>query len=249
MKILVAVKRVVDYNVKVHVLPDNSGVDIGTAKMSMNPFDEIAVEEAVRLKEAGKADEVVAVSIGAAKTLDTLRVAMAMGADRSIHVTTDAILEPAAVAKVLAKVIESEQPDLVLLGKQAIDDDAAQVAQMLSAYADMPVATCANKIDLEADCVTVERETDDGSMTVEAALPAIVSADLRLAEPRYVTLPSMMKAKKKPVQAVDLAAFGVDVSARLTTLTVQEPPARAAGVKLNNVDELIHVLKNTAKVL
>lgn len=249
MKILVAVKRVVDYNVKVHVLPDNSGVDIATAKMSMNPFDEIAIEAAVRLKEAGKADEIVAVGIGAAKTVDTLRVAMAMGADRSVHVTTDDALEPSAVAKVLAKVVQSEQPDLVLLGKQAIDDDASQVAQMLSARVGMPVATCANKIELDDGTVTVERETDDGSMTVKAALPAIVTADLRLAEPRYVTLPSMMKAKKKPVQAIALSDFGLDVAARLRTLSVQEPPARAAGVKLNSVDELIHVLKNTAKVL
>lgn len=249
MKILVAVKRVVDYNVKVHPLADKSDVDTSTAKMSMNPFDEIAVEAAVRLKEKGAADEVVAVGIGPAKTLDTLRVALAMGADRAVHVQTDAFVEPLAVAKTLAAVAKKETPDLILLGKQAIDNDAAQVPQMLSALLDLPVAVCATSIAVEGGKVTVSRETDEGLLTVSASLPAVVSADLRLAEPRYVTLPSMMKAKKKPVETVDIASVGVDLARRVILKSVEEPAGRTGGVKLASVDELIDVLKNKEKVL
>ncbi len=250
MRILVAVKRVVDYNVKVHVLPDHSDVDIANVKMSMNPFDEIAVEQAVRLKEAGKADEVVAVSIGPDKTVDTLRVALAMGADRAVHIKhDDTKLEPIAVAKLLAAVVKREEPGLVLLGKQAIDNDAGQVPQMLSALVDMPVAINVSGIELDGTKITCVRETDTGLMKVEGELPAVVSADLRLAEPRYVTLPNMMKAKKKPVDAVEAAELA-DIGARtVQMIEAVEPPARSAGVKLNSVDELIDVLKNTAKVL
>lgn len=250
MRILVAVKRVVDYNVKVHVLPDHSDVDTANVKMSMNPFDEIAVEQAVRLKEAGQADEVVAVSIGPDKTVDTLRVAMAMGADRAIHIKhPDAKIEPLAVAKLLAAVAKREEAALVLLGKQAIDNDAGQVPQMLSALLDWPVAINVSSLQLEGSKITCVRETDTGLMKVEGELPAVVSADLRLAEPRYVTLPNMMKAKKKPVDAIE-AADVADIGKRTLDLQeVIEPPARSAGVKLNSVDELIDVLKNTAKVL
>lgn len=250
MRILVAVKRVVDYNVKVHVLPDHSDVDTANVKMSMNPFDEIAVEQAVRLKEAGKADEVVVVSIGPDKTVDTLRVAMAMGADRAIHIKhDDTKVEPLAVAKLLAAVVKREEPGLVLLGKQAIDNDAGQVPQMLSALLDWPVAINVSSLQLEGSKITCVRETDTGLMKVEGELPAVVSADLRLAEPRYVTLPNMMKAKKKPVDAIE-AADVADIGKRTLDLQeVIEPPARSAGVKLNSVDELIDVLKNTAKVL
>lgn len=250
MRILVAVKRVVDYNVKVHVLPDHSDVDTANVKMSMNPFDEIAVEQAVRLKEAGKASEVVAVSIGPDKTVDTLRVALAMGADRAVHIKhADTKMEPLAVAKLLASVVKREQPGLVLLGKQAIDNDAGQVPQMLSAMVDMPVAINVSGLELDGTSITCVRETDNGLMTVAGELPAVVSADLRLAEPRYVTLPNMMKAKKKPVEAVEAAELA-DIGAKSVEMTeAVEPPARSAGVKLNSVDELIDVLKNTAKVL
>ena len=242
MRILVAVKRVVDYNVKVHVLPDHSDVDTANVKMSMNPFDEIAVEQAVRLKEAGKADEVVVVSIGPDKTVDTLRVAMAMGADRAIHIKhDDTKVEPLAVAKLLA--------GLVLLGKQAIDNDAGQVPQMLSALLDWPVAINVSGLEVDGSKIVCVRETDTGLMKVEGELPAVVSADLRLAEPRYVTLPNMMRAKKKPVVAIE-AAEVADIGQRSLELQeVIEPPARSGGVKLNSVDELINVLKNTAKVL
>ena len=249
MKILVAVKRVVDYNVKVHVLPDHSDVDIVTAKMSMNPFDEIAVEQAVRLKEAGKADEVVVVSIGPAKTVDTLRVAMAMGADRALHITWDNHLEPFGVAKLLAKVVERERPDLLIFGKQAIDNDAAQVPQMISAMCDLPVATNVSKLALDGTTVTATRETDSGLLTVKSELPCIVSADLRLAEPRYVTLPNMMKAKKKPVETLAAQDLVADLAPLNIRTEVVEPPARAAGQKLDNVDQLIDVLKNKVKVL
>ena len=248
MRILVAVKRVVDYNVKVHVLPDHSDVDTANVKMSMNPFDEIAVEQAVRLKEAGQADEVVAVSIGPDKTVDTLRVAM--GADRAIHIKhPDTKIEPLAVAKLLAAVAKREEAALVLLGKQAIDNDAGQVPQMLSALLDWPVAINVSSLQLEGSKIVCVRETDTGLMKVEGELPAVVSADLRLAEPRYVTLPNMMKAKKKPVVAIE-AAEVADIGQRSLELQeVIEPPARSGGVKLNSVDELIDVLKNTAKVL
>ncbi len=249
MKILVAVKRVVDYNVKVHALADHSDVDIASAKMSMNPFDEIAVEMAVRLREAGKADEVVAVSIGPDKTVDTLRVAMAMGADRAVHVNGPARLEPIAVAKILAEVCRREAPGLILMGKQAVDNDAGQVPQMLSAMLDMPVAINASALELEGSRVTVLRETDSGLLRVAADLPAVVSADLRLAEPRYVTLPKMMKAKKKPVETLEAEALAPGLTESLSIVEVIDPPARAAGVKLDNVDALIDVLRNKLKVL
>ncbi len=250
MRILVAVKRVVDYNVKVHVLPDHSDVDTANVKMSMNPFDEIAVEEAVRLKESGKANEVVAVSIGPDKTVDTLRVALAMGADRAIHIKhDDPKLEPLSVAKLLAAVVKREEPGLVLMGKQAIDNDAGQVPQMLSALVDMPVAINVSALEVEGGDVVCTRETDTGLMKVKAALPAVVSADLRLAEPRYVTLPNMMKARKKPVEALEAANLAELGEKSLSIVEVVEPPARSGGVKLSSVDELIDVLKNTAKVL
>ena len=250
MRILVAVKRVVDYNVKVHVLPDHSDVDTANVKMSMNPFDEIAVEQAVRLKEAGKADEVVAVSIGPDKTVDTLRVALAMGADRAVHVKhDDTKMEPAAVARLLAAVAKREEAGLILLGKQAIDNDAGQVPSMMSALLDMPVATNVSKLEIDGGSVTCVRETDTGLMTVKGELPAVVSADLRLAEPRYVTLPTLMKAKKQPIAAVEASELA-DIGGRAVEMTeAVEPPARSAGVKLGSVDELVDVLKNTAKVL
>ena len=250
MRILVAVKRVVDYNVKVHVLPDHSDVDTANVKMSMNPFDEIAVEQAVRLKEAGKADEVVAVSVGPDKTVDTLRVALAMGADRAIHIKhPDVKMEPIAVAKLLAGIVNREQPGLVLLGKQAIDNDAGQVAQMLSALTDMPVAINVSGLEIDGEKIVCVRETDTGLMKVEGSLPAVVSADLRLAEPRYVTLPNMMKAKKKPIESLEAADLADIGEKSVQMLEVVEPPARSAGVKLNSVDELIDALRNTAKVL
>ncbi len=230
MKILVAVKRVVDYNVKVHALPDHSGLDTAGAKMSMNPFDEIALEAAVQLRQKNPGTEVVAVSIGGGKTADTLRVALAMGADRAIQVETEAPLQPLAVAKVLARVAEDEKPDLIITGKQAIDNDASQVPSMLSALLGMPVATCVNRID-------------------RASLPAVLSADLRLAEPRYVTLPAMMKAKKKPIAALKAGDLGLDLADRLAMQTVVEPEGRSGGVKLSGVDELIDVLRNKVKAL
>ena len=249
MKIIVTVKRVVDYNVKVHALADHSGPDTATSKMSMNPFDEIAVEQAVRFKEEGKADEVVVVSIGGAKTVDTLRVAMAMGADRAIHVATDEATGPATAAALLAEVVKRENPDLVLLGKQAIDDDAGQTGAMLSALLNWPLATCADEVTLEASRLCVRRETDDGLLEVACELPAVVTADLRLAEPRYVTLPNMMKAKKKPVQVIDAAELGVDMTPAVTLVEAVDPPARGAAQMISSVDELIDVLKNKAKVL
>lgn len=249
MKILVAVKRVVDYNVKVHPLADNSDVDIANAKMSMNPFDEIAVEASVRLKEKGIANEVVALSIGPDKTVDTLRVAMAIGADRSIHIKAEPVLDPITIASLIASIARREQPDLILMGKQATDNDAAQVPQMVSAMLDMPVATFVNKIDVEGTTLTVTSETDAGLMRMKASLPAVISADLRLAEPRYVTLPSMMKARKKPVEVIEAASLGIDTARRTTLISVVEPPSRAAGVEVKSVDELIDKLKNTVKVL
>lgn len=249
MKILVAIKRVVDYNVKVHVLPDHSDVDIASAKMSMNPFDEIAVEQAVRMKEKGLADEVVVVSIGGAKTVDTLRVALAMGADRAVHVNLEGTPEPLTVARILKEIARRETPDVILFGKQAIDNDAGQVPQMVSAMLDMPVATNVSAVELEGTRLTAVRETDSGLMRVAADLPVVISADLRLAEPRYVTLPNMMKAKKKPVEAIAATDLVADVSDNLKRIEVVEPPARAAGQKLAGVDQLIDVLKNKEKVL
>ncbi|MFT4173303.1 MAG: electron transfer flavoprotein subunit beta/FixA family protein [Rhodocyclaceae bacterium] len=249
MKVLVPVKRVVDYNVKVRVKADGSGVDLANVKMSMNPFDEIAVEEAVRLREAGLASEVVVVSCGTAQSADTLRAAMAMGADRAVLVQTDAELQPLAVAKLLKAVAEKETPQLIILGKQAIDDDANQTGQMLAALLGWPQATFASKLTPEGGRITVSREIDGGTETLEMSLPAVVSADLRLNEPRYATLPNIMKAKKKPLDTVAVADLGVDISSRLNTVRVAEPKKRAGGVKLANVQELVAKLRDEAKVI
>jgi electron transfer flavoprotein beta subunit len=249
MKVLVPVKRVVDYNVKVRVKSDNTGVDIANVKMSMNPFDEIAVEEAVRLKEKGAATEVIAVSCGVQQCQETLRTAMAIGADRAILVQTDEELQPLAVAKLLKALVDKEQPGLVILGKQAIDDDCNQTGQMLAALADLPQATFASKVELAGDSVTVSREVDGGSETLKLTLPAIVTTDLRLNEPRYVTLPNIMKAKKKPLEVIKPDALGVDVAPRIRTLKVSEPPKRGAGVKVPDVATLVAKLKNEAKVI
>jgi len=249
MKVIVPVKRVVDYNVKVRVKSDQSGVDIANVKMSMNPFDEIAVEEAVRLKEKGVVTEIVAVSCGVAQCQETLRTAMAIGADRAILVETDAELQPLAVAKLLKALMDKEQPHLVILGKQAIDDDANQTGQMLAALAQRPQATFASKVELADGHATVTREVDGGSQTVRLQLPAIVTTDLRLNEPRYVTLPNIMKAKKKPLDTVTPDSLGVDVTPRLTTVKVTEPPQRGAGIKVADVASLVDKLKNVAKVI
>jgi len=249
MKALVAVKRVVDYNVKVRVKPNGSGMDIANVKMSMNPFDEIAVEEAVRLKEKGVVSEVVVVSCGVKKCDETLRTAMAIGADRGILVETDAELQPLAVAKLLAALVAKEQPGLVILGKQAIDDDANQVGQMLAALANLPQATFASKVEIADGKASVTREVDGGLETLALSLPAVVTTDLRLNEPRYVTLPNIMKAKKKPLETLTPAGLGVDVAPRLTTLKVSEPPKRSAGIKVPDVATLVAKLKNEAKVI
>jgi electron transfer flavoprotein beta subunit len=249
MKILVSVKRVVDYNVKVRVKSDQSGVDIANVKMSMNPFDEIAVEEAVRLKEAGVATEIVAVSCGVPQCQETLRTAMAIGADRAILVETDVELQPLAVAKLLKAIVDNEQPQLVLLGKQAIDDDANQTGQMLAALAGMPQATFASKLKIADGRAEAVREVDGGLETVSVKLPAVVTVDLRLNEPRYVTLPNIMKAKKKPLEIVKPADLGVDVTPRLKTLKVTEPPARKAGIKVPDAATLVAKLRTEAKVL
>ncbi len=249
MKILVPVKRVVDYNVKVRVKSDGSGVDIANVKMSMNPFDEIAVEEAVRLKEKGVATEVIAVSCGDAKCQETLRTAMAIGADRGILVETTEELHPLAVAKLLKALVDKEQPQLVILGKQAIDDDCNQTGQMLAALLDLPQATFASKVEVEGDKAKVTREVDGGLETISMSLPAIITTDLRLNEPRYVTLPNIMKAKKKPLENVKPADLGVDVASRLKTIKVSEPPKRSAGIKVPDVATLVEKLKNEAKVI
>ncbi|MGQ9725061.1 MAG: electron transfer flavoprotein subunit beta/FixA family protein [Tepidimonas sp.] len=249
MKILVPVKRVVDYNVKVRVKADGTGVDIANVKMSMNPYDEIAVEEAVRLKEKGVATEVVAVSCGVAQCQETLRTAMAIGADRAILVETDEELQPLAVAKILKALVDQERPGLVILGKQAIDDDANQTGQMLAALADLPQATFASKVEVQGDALEVTREVDGGQQTLRLTLPAIVTTDLRLNEPRYVTLPNIMKAKKKPLDTLKPADLGVDVTPRLKTLKVAEPPKRSAGIKVPDVATLVDKLKNEAKVI
>ena len=249
MKALVAVKRVVDYNVKVRVKADGSDVDIGNVKMSMNPFDEIAVEEAVRLKEAGKVSEIVAVSLGEKKCEETLRTALAMGADRAVHVETDAKLEPLAVAKLLKAVADKENPQILLLGKQAIDDDANQVAQMLAALLNTAQGTFASKVQIEGEEALVTREIDGGEETVALKLPAVISADLRLNEPRFVKLPNIMAAKKKPLEKLSPADLAVDISPRLNTVKFAEPKARQAGVKVADVAELVEKLKNEAKVI
>ena len=249
MKVLVPVKRVVDYNVKVRVKSDGTGMDIANVKMSMNPFDEIAVEEAVRLKEKGIVTEIIAVSCGDAKCQETLRTALAIGADRAILVQTDAELQPLAVAKLLKALVDKEQPQLIILGKQAIDDDANQTGQMLAALADLPQGTFASKVEVAGERVQVTREVDGGSETVSLSLPAVITTDLRLNEPRYVTLPNIMKAKKKPLDTVTPADLGVDVAARLKTLKVSEPPQRGAGIKVADVATLVDKLKNVSKVL
>lgn len=249
MKVLVPVKRVVDYNVKVRVKSDGSGVDIANVKMSMNPFDEIAVEEAMRLKEAGKATEVVAVSCGVTQCQETLRTAMAIGADRAVLVETDVELQPLAVAKLLKALADKEQPQLIILGKQAIDDDCNQTGQMLAALLGWPQATFASKVVIEDGKAIVTREVDGGLETVSLALPAIVTTDLRLNEPRYVTLPNIMKAKKKTLDVLTPDALGVDVAPRLKTLKVSEPAKRSAGVMVPDVAALVAKLKNEAKVI
>ena len=249
MKILVPVKRVVDYNVKIRIKPDGSGVDLANVKMSMNPFDEIAVEEALRLREAGKASEVVVVSIGPAQATETLRTGLAMGADRGVLVKTDSLVEPLAVAKILKGVFDAEQPALVIMGKQAIDDDANQTGQMLAALPGRPQGSFASKVDLGEGMVAVTREVDGGLQTVSLKLPAIVTADLRLNEPRYASLPNIMKAKKKPIDEKTPADYGVDVAPRLKVVKTVEPGGRKAGVKVKSVAELVAKLRDEAGVI
>jgi electron transfer flavoprotein beta subunit len=249
MKILVAVKRVIDFNVKIRVKADHSGVETANVKMSMNPFDEIAVEEAVRLREAGTASEIVVVSMGPPSCQETIRTALAMGADRGIHVLTDAELQPLAVAKLLQAIIAKEAPGLVILGKQAIDDDCNQTGQMLAALMGWSQATFASKLALEPGAARVTREVDGGLETIAIKLPAIVTTDLRLNEPRYASLPNIMKAKKKPIDVKDAASLGVDIAPRLTVLKVTEPPKRVAGVKVESAAELVNKLKNEAGVI
>jgi len=249
MKALVAVKRVVDYNVKIRVKADNSGVETTNVKFSMNPFDEIAVEEAVRLKEAGKLSEIVVVSIGPAQAQETIRTALAMGGDRGILVQSDEDVQPLAVAKALKALVDKEQPSLVILGKQAIDDDSNQTGQMLAALLGWPQGTFASKVVLDGGKLEVTREVDAGSETLSLDLPAVVTTDLRLNEPRYASLPNIMKAKKKPIETVSPADLGIDASPRLVTLKVEEPSKRSAGVKVGSVAELVEKLKNEAKVI
>ncbi|KAE8758213.1 electron transfer flavoprotein subunit beta/FixA family protein [Paraburkholderia madseniana] len=249
MKVLVPVKRVIDYNVKVRVKSDASGVDIANVKMSMNPFDEIAVEEAVRLKEKGVVTEIIAISAGAAQVQETLRTALAIGADRAILIETAEDLQPLAVAKLLKSIVDKEQPQLIILGKQAIDDDANQTGQMLASLADLPQATFASKVEVKGDEVEVTREIDGGLETISLSLPAVITTDLRLNEPRYVTLPSIMKAKKKQLDTLRPEDLGVDVKPRLKTLKVCEPPRRGAGIKVPDVATLVDKLKNEAKVI
>ena len=249
MKIVVPVKRVVDYNVKIRVKPDGSGVELANVKMSMNPFDEISVEQAIRMKEAGQVEEIVVVSIGPDKATETLRTALAMGADRGILVKHDDVVEPLAVAKILKGVVEAEAPGLVILGKQAIDDDANQTGQMLAALLGWSQGTFASKVEIEGDKANVTREVDGGLQTISIAMPAVVTTDLRLNEPRYASLPNIMKAKKKPVDQKAPADYGVDVAPRLQVLTTEEPEGRKAGVKVADVGELVDKLRNEAGVL
>jgi electron transfer flavoprotein beta subunit len=249
MKILVPVKRVVDFNVKIRVKADGSGVELANVKMSMNPFDEIAVEEAIRLKEAGKATEIICVSIGPAQAAETIRTGLAMGADRGILVKSDAALEPLAVAKILKGVVEEEQPGLVIMGKQAIDDDCNQTGQMLAALLKWPQGTFASKVVIDGSELAVTREVDGGLQTVKLKMPAVVTTDLRLNEPRYASLPNIMKAKKKPIADKTPEAYGVDVKPRLKVVRTVEPPRRKAGVKVSSVEDLVGKLKNEAGVL
>jgi len=249
MKILVAVKRVIDYNVQIRVKEDGTGVVTDNVKMSTNPPDDNAVEEAVKIKEAGKATEVVAVTIGEEKAQETVRKALAVGADRGIHVKADGTLEPLAVSKLLQKVVEKEKPDLVFMGKQAIDDDCNQTGQMLSALLNWPQATFASKIEIKDKTLEVTREIDEGLETIEVNLPAIVTCDLRLNEPRYASLPNIMKSKKKPLEILTAADLGVDTTPRVQQIKVEEPPKRKAGIKVASVAELVNKLKNEAKVI
>jgi electron transfer flavoprotein beta subunit len=249
MRVLVAVKRVIDFNVKVRVKADGTGVDLANVKMAMNPFDEIAVEEALRLREAGKASEVVVVSAGEAAAAETIRTALAMGADRGILVRAEGRLEPLAVAKLVRAVAQKEQPGLAILGKQAIDDDANQTGQMVAALLDWPIATFASQVTIEGETATVTREVDGGHETLKLPLPAVITTDLRLNEPRYASLPNIMKAKRKPIEEVTAADLGVDTTPRLTVVRVAEPPGRRAGVKVGSVDELVDRLRNEAGVL
>ncbi len=249
MKVLVTVKRVVDYNVKIRVKADGSGVELSNVKLSMNPFDEVSVEEALRLKEAGKADEVVVVSIGPAKAEETLRTALAMGADRAILIETDDAIEPLTVAKILKTVVEAERPGLIIVGKQAIDDDSNQTGQMLAALIGVAQATFASKIEISDGKATVTREVDGGLQTIEVKLPAVITADLRLNEPRYASLPNIMKAKKKPLDKMSAADIGVMTAPRLKILKTEEPAGRKAGIKVKSVAELVDKLKNEAGVL
>ncbi len=249
MKLLVPIKRVVDYNVKIRVKADESGVELANVKMSMNPFDEIAVEEAIRLKEAGTASEVVVMSIGGDGVVDTLRAGLAMGADRAIHLKTDAVIQPLAAAKLIKTQVEKEQPQLVILGKQAIDDDANQTGQMLATLLGWPQGTFASELKLEGDKAVVTREVDGGLMTISLAMPCVVTTDLRLNEPRYASLPNIMQARSKPLETVEADGLGVDIAPRLTTQKVSEPPKRQGGGKVESVEELVEKLKNEAKVL
>jgi electron transfer flavoprotein beta subunit len=248
MKILVPVKRAIDKDVKIRVKPDGSGVELGNVKMSMNPFDEIAVEEAIRLKEAGKATEIVCASIGAAQSAETIRTALAMGADRGILVKVDGAVEPLAIAKILKAIAEAEKPGLIIMGKQAIDDDCNQTGQMLAALLGWPQGTFASKVTLDGDAVTVTREVDGGLQTVKLKTPAIVTTDLRLNEPRYASLPNIMKAKKKPIEEKTAADYGVDIKPRLEVIKTTEPPVRKAGVKVKSVTELVEKLKEAGAV-
>ena len=249
MKILVAVKRVIDYNVQIRVKEDGTGVVTDNVKMSTNPPDDNAIEEAVKIKEAGKATEVVAITVGEEKAKETVRKALAVGADRGIHVKADGILEPLAVSKILQKIVDKEKPDLVFMGKQAIDDDCNQTGQMLSALLNWPQATFASKINVKENKLEVTREIDEGLETIDIGIPAIVTCDLRLNEPRYASLPNIMKAKKKPIEEIVASDLGVDVSPRLEQIKVEEPPKRKAGIKVANVAELVQKLKNEAKVI
>ena len=249
MKILVAVKRVIDYNVQIRVKEDGSGIVTDNVKMSTNPPDDNAIEEAVKIKEAGKATEVVAVTVGEEKAQETVRKALAVGADRGIHVKADGIIEPLAVSKILQKIVDKEKPDLVFMGKQAIDDDCNQTGQMLSSLLDWPQATFASKIDLKDGKLEVVREIDEGLETIEITTPAIVTCDLRLNEPRYASLPNIMKAKKKPIEQLNASDLGVDVAPKIQQIKVEEPPKRQAGIKVSSVAELVQKLKNEAKVI
>ena len=249
MKILVAVKRVIDYNVQIRVKEDNTGVVTDNVKMSTNPPDDNAIEEAVKIKEAGKATEIVAITVGEEKAQETVRKALAVGADKGIHVKTEGVLEPLAVSKIIQKIVEKEKPDLVFMGKQAIDDDCNQTGQMLSALLNWPQATFASNIEVKDNSLEVTREIDEGLETVEINIPAIVTCDLRLNEPRYASLPNIMKAKKKPIEEINVSDLGIDITARVEQLKVEEPPKRKAGIKVANVAELVQKLKNEAKVI